>query len=272
MSALKTVERSQKLSSLQKKLDTAAWNVKDYSAQLQTTNRKLDSTIKSIDDACQLRELHTKGRLGGLSGANLKKAEVLDDARNTLIQKCDNLSKKQKVLEIKFAEEADVAVAEELEKVKDELVKSNNEIDSISREIGKMIKIDKDELDVEIAELTVKKNELLDNRDFFEKKHAENTKELSELKEKLGGLKDGVGKRFNVNALVKSGAVLGVNTVKGVVKSEFTKVDPLSGGINKSDVTDTGNELFGGLARCGTRPYAEKNIPKPCVNADFNIS
>jgi len=247
MSALKTVERSSKLKTLEKRLDVATRNIVDCSNQINTVNRQLDSLSQKIDVAkCrrEFMEFHNKGKFGGLSGAKLDKAEMLDGVRDSLMQKCDDLSEMQNILEGQLADGMDVA--DELESVRAEFDKIDAELNSLTTEINDMVKTEKVEFEAEIAELTAKQDELLENRDFLESKSAENVKEFNNVKEKLNSLKGGVGKKFSVNALakrgIKGGAALGLNTVKGAVKSGFTKVDPLSGGINKGNVDDTGME------------------------------
>jgi prefoldin subunit 5 len=132
-------------------------------------------------------------------------------------------------------------------KFTDDLDSINSEIEKVESEINTLTASVNDNLDGEtLEELTGKHEALLDNRDYLENKIAENNAEHDALRGKLGDFKQSSSKRFSVNSLakrgIKSGAALGVNVVKDTVKSGFKQADPLSKGINKNDVADTGME------------------------------
>jgi hypothetical protein len=243
MSALKTVERTQNIKVLEKQLNAVMRDFANASNELQTAYRDLDIVSNKLNTMTAMREFQTsRNPFGALQGEQLKKVEMLDGMRDSLMQKCGDLTEMQNILEGQLADGMDVA--DELEIIQAEFAKIDTELNELTTEINDIVSAEKAEFDAEIADLTAQQETLDDNCDFLEQKTSEKGAEFNALQEKIGGIKG--GKKFSVNALVKNGikggAALGVNTIKGVAKSGLKQIDPLKGVINKGDVGDTGME------------------------------
>jgi predicted nucleic acid-binding Zn-ribbon protein len=208
---------------LMKKRDRLAQEIasgnSDNTAKLEQLNRKIENVSHEIDDLT-VKEAETE-----------RKLTDLNQLKDSLIEYRSNPSGDVPESSIRFT---------------DDLNNINREIDKVESEIKELTANINNNLDGEtLEELTQKHEALLDNRDHLERKIAENKSEYNALKGKLGDF-ESRGKRFSVNDLakrgIKTGAALGVSTVKETVKSGFKQIDPLAKGINKNDVADTGME------------------------------
>jgi predicted nucleic acid-binding Zn-ribbon protein len=189
MSKLKTVERSEKIKVIKKRLDAISRDIDGYSGELKTVNREIDSISRKLNTAGDLKT--TGNNSGNVKCAVLDKVKSLNSTCETLMQRRDSVIDKRidtvssEIKRLESVQKATSVKISDTEKHRDSLIKKrdkiaqeiasgnsdnaakleklNRKIESVSQEI-EYLTFKETTVNNKIHELTIQKESLIEHK------------------------------------------------------------------------------------------------------------